>query len=86
MAKKESTPSSSPTNAHDPAPDNVDTTGAGSSGPSSAAPASAASSAPPSNEYFTAGSVVRVVTCHGQTFEGHVVTFDPNSRLLALSE
>jgi len=35
-------------------------------------------------EYFTPGSVVKCVTCHGKSVSGEVVAFDPNSRFLVL--
>ena len=37
-------------------------------------------------EYFSCGSMVRCVTCHDVTIEGHVMAFDPQTRVLAISK
>jgi len=36
------------------------------------------------SEYFSCGSMVRCVTCHDVTIEGHVMAFDPQTRVLAI--
>ena len=38
------------------------------------------------SEYFSSGSMVRCVTCHDVTIEGHVMAFDPQTRVLAISK
>ena len=38
------------------------------------------------SEYFSCGSMVRCVTCHDVTIEGHVMAFDPQTRVLAISK
>jgi len=109
MARKES-PSSSPTNAHDPTPDSssVLSTSVEASPPMAASDHPSLTSPPsvndamvgsmvPSatsmvcsrpagngNDYFTCGSLVRCLTCHEVTIEGHVMAFDPQTRILAI--
>lgn len=36
------------------------------------------------NDYFSCGSLVRCLTCHDVTIEGHVMAFDPQTRILAI--
>ena len=38
------------------------------------------------SEYFSCGSLVRCLTCHDVTIEGHVMAFDPQTRILAISK
>jgi len=111
MARKES-PSSSPTNAHDPTPDSSSVLVSGEAIVSSSPPMAASDltslTSPPSvndamvgsmvpsatstacsrpgngNDYFTCGSLVRCLTCHEVAIEGHVMAFDPQTRILAI--
>jgi len=36
------------------------------------------------SDYFSCGSLVRCLTCHDVTIEGHVMAFDPQTRILAI--
>lgn len=38
------------------------------------------------SDYFSCGSLVRCLTCHDVTIEGHVMAFDPQTRILAISK
>lgn len=58
---------------------------AASSASPASSPASSGHNASDIYDYFVPGSVVRCVTCSKKNLEGEVMAFDPNTRILILS-